>query len=348
MSVVELFNQIASNDFGFFQQVKTVADVMSKDVDCLTLDDTFASAEQMFRRNKLLHAPVLNPDDQSLVGVVSDRDLLRHRPRLLGTAAESDADHKVLKDGVNRFMTRNPVCCSRDCSPVKAISLMLEHHIDSIVVSADEQTVEGIVTPESFMRTLLLYHRVCTRDSDLRRLRLVDLDFRNGLPLDEIFARGAQTVRDVMTKDVECVQDDEPLSVAIEKMQDMEVRHLPVVNVEGALVGMLADRDILRCLATPENRSEEREVQFRATLFQSPDNEARHTPIRSVMNKTLNSVPPDTLLTEAIRVLQEGRQSGLTIVEPGTKELRGIITTSDILRVFLVVMQLGHLADEAR
>ncbi|MEQ9411073.1 MAG: CBS domain-containing protein [Fuerstiella sp.] len=345
MSVVDLFHQIAKNDFGFFQQVKSVADVMTKEPLCLSLDDTFEVTEEQFRRKKVDHAAVLNPDDQSIVGVVSDRDLLRHRPRLLGKAAERDEDQKALRDSVTRFMTRSPLWCTGSSSPIHAMSLMLDHHVDSVLVSPDGRTLDGIVTPNNFIQTLLLYHHVCTRDFDLRRLRLVDLDFRNGIPLDEIFSRGAQTVRDVMTKDVECLSFDEVVSAAIAKMQELEVRHLPVVSADGKIVGILSDRDILRCLPVHQNRAEEPETRFRQVLFATDDRATLHTRVDTIMSRELNSVHPDMLLTDAMAVLQKAAVSGLPVLEPQTKQLCGILTTSDILRVFRVVMHLGMLAD---
>ncbi len=195
---------------------------MTKSPRCLTLDDTFATATDLLRKGRFHHAPVLNPDDQTVVGIVSDRDLLRQLPRSLGTAAERDDDHKTLQDGVAKFMTRKPIWCSSDCSPVKVMTLMLDHHIDSVLVSTDGKTLDGIVTPRNLIKTLLLYHHVCSRDFDLKRLRLVDLDLQNGIPLDQVFSRGAQTVRDVMTKNPGTIQSDDLLSTAIARMQEQK------------------------------------------------------------------------------------------------------------------------------
>ena len=345
MSVVDLFNQIAENDFGFFQQVHTVADVMTRSPRCLTLDDTFEAATDLLRKGRFHHAPVLNPDDQSVVGIVSDRDLLRQHPRSLGTAGERDDDHKTLRDGVANFMTRRPIWCTSECSPVKAMTLMLDHHIDSVLVSTDGKTLDGIVTPRNLIKTLLLYHHVCTRDFDLRRLRLVDLDLKNGIPLDEVFSRGAQTVRDVMTKDAATIQGDDLLSTAIARMKDRKIRHLPVLNKEQKVVGMLSDREILKCLPSPGQRSAEPEKHFREVLFATDDKAALHTHVHSVMCEQAQTVNPDMLLTDALAILNGTSVSGLSVVDANTRQLCGVLTTSDILRVFRVVMQIGTLAE---
>jgi len=210
----------------------------------------------------------VNPDDNTLVGIVSDRDLLRHHPRLLGKAAEQDDDHKMLQASVTRFMTRKPHWCASDASLIDAMTLIIDKHVDCIVVSSDGKQLNGLVTLDSFIQTLMLYHRVCTRDVSLRRLRLVDLNLKNGVPLDEIFSMGAQTVRDVMTKDVVRLRHDDHVGTAIDRMREHEVRHLPVFHADGKLVGMLSDKDLLKFLPTPEQMSEEAETQVRFLLPQ--------------------------------------------------------------------------------
>lgn len=54
-----------------------------------------------------------------------------------------------------------------------------------------------------------------------------------------------------MTRDVVCVPPELPLARAWALMQEMRVRHLPVVQ-HGKLVGMLSDRDVLLHAETDE------------------------------------------------------------------------------------------------
>lgn len=341
MSVVDLFQQIAENDFGFFQQVHSVGDIMVADPPALSLDDSFSDAQRLFDSHKTCHAPVINPDDETVVGILSDRDLLRWHPRLLGKAAEGDDDHRVLDSPVSAMMTRHPVLCRQSDSPVEAMSLMLSHHIDSVLVYDDADTMVGIVTPQKLMQTLLVYHRVCTRDFELKRLRLVDLDFRNGIPLDEIFARGAQTVRDVMTKAAITISGEQTIADAIQAMQDKEIRHLPVVKPDGKLQGMLTDRDILRFLPTPKSKPDSN-GRFRSALFSSDCRSSLGTPVEKLMTTELPAVDPETLLTDAMKIFHTGTISGVPVTSRDTNVTVGILTTTDVMRVFRVVMQLGE------
>src|SRR4051794_6737046 len=49
---------------------------------------------------------------------------------------------------------------------------------------------------------------------------------------------------DIMTQDVQTVRASDPVSTALELLAATEARHLPVVNDEEELVGILSDRDL--------------------------------------------------------------------------------------------------------
>ena len=60
------------------------------------------------------------------------------------------------------------------------------------------------------------------------------------------------TVRDYMSEAPRCVGLDQKLSLAVARMHDLGVRHLPVLEA-GALVGVLSERDAaLAMAAAPE------------------------------------------------------------------------------------------------
>jgi CBS domain-containing protein len=53
------------------------------------------------------------------------------------------------------------------------------------------------------------------------------------------------TAREIMTPNAECVNADEPVSVAAEKMARLDVGSLPICGTDDRLKGMLTDRDIV-------------------------------------------------------------------------------------------------------
>ena len=55
-------------------------------------------------------------------------------------------------------------------------------------------------------------------------------------------------VQDIMTSDVQCCGPDTNLAAAAKMMWDSDCGALPVLNIEGHVMGMITDRDI--CMAT--------------------------------------------------------------------------------------------------
>jgi CBS domain-containing protein len=56
-------------------------------------------------------------------------------------------------------------------------------------------------------------------------------------------------VGDIMSADPETAREAEPLEGALKKMEDRGIRRLPVVDGDGALVGILTLDDVLQVLA---------------------------------------------------------------------------------------------------
>lgn len=67
-----------------------------------------------------------------------------------------------------------------------------------------------------------------------------------GVAADGPAARaGRPAVRDLMTCDVATVAPHDSLTTAWERMRQRRIRHLPVVNHDGRLVGLITHRDLL-------------------------------------------------------------------------------------------------------
>ena len=338
--VIGLFNQLAQNDFGFFQRVNSLADIMSRDIKQLTLDDKFEDVAEFFRKNRIHHAPVV--EDGDVVGIVSDRDILRQLPPMLGTAAEGDDDHLALQTTVSQFMTRGPVALPVTSTPVAALTLMLDHHIDSVLVHDEQNELQGIITPRDFMKLVILFHQVCTKAPSLERLRLVDLDVSRGLPLDLIFSRSARSVRDVMTKGVRCLAENDSIETAIELMQSLQVRHLPVIDDSQRLIGLVTDREIVRFLPFPMLRQDS-PSGFRDSLFAIADPKVITRPVTEIMDSDPPTIGPDNLLLDGIDVLMGKTISGIPVIDEPENRICGVLTTTDILRVIRIALQIGSL-----
>ncbi len=118
-------------------------------------------------------------------------------------------------------------------------------------------------------------------------------------------------VRHRMTPNPVTIGPHAMLSEAQDKMTAGRFRRLPVMQ-ENTLVGILTDRDLRRHWGA----------------------EAR-TKVQAAMTEPPLTIPPDLPIEEATQLMLRDQISGLPVVENGT--LIGILTTSDILQVFLEV-----------
>ena len=127
------------------------------------------------------------------------------------------------------------------------------------------------------------------------------------------------TARELMTTNPVTASPQASLAEAWDLMQNLEIRHLPIVE-EGELVGMLSDRDLSRL---DLSRMAEGGDALRRELS---------TPIVKVMNADVIAIEPDTELSEIIELLVEHRIGALPVVPTGRREVVGIVSYVDVLR----------------
>lgn len=53
-----------------------------------------------------------------------------------------------------------------------------------------------------------------------------------------------RTAKDLMTPAPVAIDAGAPVSKAVELLASLDIRHLPIVNAGGAIVGMISDRDV--------------------------------------------------------------------------------------------------------
>jgi CBS domain-containing protein len=133
-------------------------------------------------------------------------------------------------------------------------------------------------------------------------------------------------VRDFMMTDPPTLGPDEPLLQAVLAIRSLNIKEIPIVK-DGTLVGLITDRDVGRASPSILGRTSQEEYN---QVFQ--DN-----PISRVMVKNPITVPPDCLLGDAVRTLQENKWGCLPVAEDG--KLVGILTITDVLRYTLTTLE---------
>ncbi|HET7538943.1 MAG TPA: CBS domain-containing protein [Polyangiaceae bacterium] len=126
-------------------------------------------------------------------------------------------------------------------------------------------------------------------------------------------------VRDLMTRRVAILFEEQNLELAEHGMKEFRFRHLPVVD-GGKIVGLVSESDLLRASVSTLN----------ADFALLDDNLKRNFFVREVMTSDVVTVRPDTLLSEAASLMQERKIGCLPVTESDGK-LVGILTQSDFV-----------------
>ncbi|MES1178218.1 MAG: CBS domain-containing protein [Myxococcales bacterium] len=130
-------------------------------------------------------------------------------------------------------------------------------------------------------------------------------------------------VRDVMTKDVVTLDRNDKLSVADDVMGLGRIRHMPVIDEDGALAGIVSQRDLfhsglMRALGYGTHAKD----QAMGLLV-----------LKEAMHTDVVTITPDAPLQEAAKLMLERRIGCLVVVD--AKKVVGMITESDFVKLAL-------------
>lgn len=127
------------------------------------------------------------------------------------------------------------------------------------------------------------------------------------------------TAADVMSENPRTVRVDEAIDEAISALEQLDVRHLPVVNDEGELVGMLSDRDLRALVDELDADTLERRARI---------------PVSDVMSGAVVSIEPDAVLVEIAELLLDHRIGAVPVVDP-EHHVIGVVSYVDLLRALV-------------
>ncbi len=120
-----------------------IAQVMKANPICVGMDTRLQEVRNLLEMHGFHHLPVL--DGEELVGIISDRDILRLLSPFLDTAAEMTRDVELLNKAAHQVMTRQPICVSLDDSLNKVVEWMTSASISCMPV-LDGGRLVGIIT----------------------------------------------------------------------------------------------------------------------------------------------------------------------------------------------------------
>jgi acetoin utilization protein AcuB len=122
-------------------------DLMSSPVYTLSSDRPASEAWAEMTRRSIHHLPVTSVHG-ILVGIISDRDLLRQVPELTATTSLSQAAHRTLAD----LMTRRVVSAAPTTNVRDIARLMLDERIHAVPILDGQRRLVGILTTRDLLR----------------------------------------------------------------------------------------------------------------------------------------------------------------------------------------------------
>ena len=132
------------------------------------------------------------------------------------------------------------------------------------------------------------------------------------MPARDLRKSAYARVGQIMSKDLITVREEDTVTLAEAMMRWEGIRHVPVENSEGELVGMFTLVDVVQAL-------------------RKRDGDDAELSIGDIMHRDPVTVTPETPTLEAIRILREQKLSAVPVVKDG--KLEGILTDSDFLVV---------------
>jgi CBS domain-containing membrane protein len=123
-----------------------VRDYMTRNVTTLPDDAKLLDAALMIRRTGKRHVPIVAKDSGKVVGIISDRDILRLTPSVLSDAMSEEEYNRVFEETpITKAMTRDPFSVSPDAPIAEAVGMLYSKKIGAVLAVQDDELI-GIVT----------------------------------------------------------------------------------------------------------------------------------------------------------------------------------------------------------
>jgi CBS-domain-containing membrane protein/nucleotide-binding universal stress UspA family protein len=215
---------------------------------------------------------------------------------------------------VRDIMVRHVSTVSPQTPLAEVVELLLRRGVKGVPVVDERQHLTGIIT-----------------EGDL--LRRADLGFRlsvqQGLEAEAIAQQlhrmevGGKTARDVMTSHPRTIPEAAALKTAIRMMAEHRIKHLPVIDPQGRLVGILSRADVLRVVAAgAEVVPEEEEEEV------APSPKART--VGDVMMADVPTVRPETPIDDVVHLTLSSPSRRVVVINT-EGVVQGVITDRRLL-----------------
>ena len=129
-----------------------ITEIMSAPIKSVTLDDFLKDVKDIFDNNDIRHLIVV--EEGELIGIVSERDLLRNISPYLNTNVYTTRDLATLNQRVIHIVTRKPKFLTLKHEAQDAVDLFNTVRIGCIPIVDENNAPVGIVTRGDIIRNL--------------------------------------------------------------------------------------------------------------------------------------------------------------------------------------------------
>lgn len=268
-----------------------VREIMKQFPSTARVDDTLEFARDLMVWRGVRYLPVLQ--DKKVVGILAEQDVVAYQSRV----ATDEHEHGGLTHPVGRAMSTQVQTAVPEESVEEAAARMAQHKVGCLPVIEREELV-GLLTTSEILAAQVR--------------ELLGPAPRNG-----------PTVADAMTPNPLTAHPDDHLLDAAARMQSNHIRHLPVIDGDGNIVGMLSDRDVRNAVGDPRRLAQGGKLPPSLDLMR----------VSQVMSSPAITVRVDEHLGDVARYFVGINASTMPVVDANHR-LVGILSYIDLLSAF--------------
>ncbi|HNV85796.1 MAG TPA: CBS domain-containing protein [Candidatus Omnitrophota bacterium] len=138
-------------------------------------------------------------------------------------------------------------------------------------------------------------------------------------------------LKDVMIANPVTLNIDEPFFKIAQIFQEKGIRHLPIVNSQNEIVGVMSQRDFNRITSPRKNEKGE--------YVYDMDKLAKYILEQYIIQEVITLQPEDTV-EKAVELMAEKKLGCVPIVD-GKRRVVGIVTAIDMLKLLLKILREG-------
>jgi acetoin utilization protein AcuB len=135
-----------------------------------------------------------------------------------------------------------------------------------------------------------------------------------------------------MTRRVITVEAETPIFKIEELMTQNRIRHVPVVEADGKLIGIVSDRDLRSALPFR---------YFREGIGPEEKSKLQELRAKDIMTRKVLTISPGYTIQDALLMIQNSKVGALPVVDDEGR-LKGILSVRDLLRAFINVLGIGE------